>query len=367
MMGSDHFVSYFAKSYAQARNHFEQAAQKLGCEITSYRNPARGKDGEPLTTDTCYLGPETPQKCVIVCSGTHGVEGYFGSGCQVTWLQELGKQPLPTGLGILFIHAINPHGFSWSRRVTEDNVDLNRNFINHQAGIYPENHGYEQLAPYAVPSHWEGPQKDQTDQYLLAFAKEHGESQLTQALAGGQYHFPQGLFYGGNRPTWSNQTLLSIASTLPPSVEEVVFIDLHSGFGEYGMAQLFYDPIQEQIERCQIIFDPARDGLDISLPQSSGAYVTPGDTNSALTHHLSNKVVTPVCIECGTVSIPELLNTLRVEASWHIYGNRHSDFAPQIQQAMTRAFYPDDPEWKLDIWKAIQYVIHAAVEAPKFA
>ncbi len=39
--------------------------------------------------------------------------------------------------GALLIHALNPYGFAWTRRVTEDNVDLNRNFVDHDKG-YPE-------------------------------------------------------------------------------------------------------------------------------------------------------------------------------------------------------------------------------------
>ena len=49
------------------------------------------------------------------------------------------------------VHAINPHGFAWSRRVTEDNVDLNRNFVDH-AQPYPSNPGYEELRAAICPA-----------------------------------------------------------------------------------------------------------------------------------------------------------------------------------------------------------------------
>ena len=37
------------------------------------------------------------------------------------------------------IHALNPFGFAHLRRANEDNVDLNRNFVDHEGGNYPEN------------------------------------------------------------------------------------------------------------------------------------------------------------------------------------------------------------------------------------
>jgi len=40
------------------------------------------------------------------------------------------------------------------RRVTEDNVDLNRNYVNH-AGALPTNPGYDELADAICPAEWE--------------------------------------------------------------------------------------------------------------------------------------------------------------------------------------------------------------------
>ncbi len=49
---------------------------------------------------------------------------------------------VPDDLAVVLIHAINPYGFAWIRRVNEDNVDLNRNCIDFGAAI-PENPGYD--------------------------------------------------------------------------------------------------------------------------------------------------------------------------------------------------------------------------------
>ena len=48
-----------------------------------------------------------------------------GTGRYAEWL---GARALPADTGALLVHAINPYGFAWTRRVNEDNADLNRNF-----------------------------------------------------------------------------------------------------------------------------------------------------------------------------------------------------------------------------------------------
>jgi beta-lactamase class A len=60
---------------------------------------------------------------VVLTSATHGIEGFCGSGCQIDWLLEGGPTRLPDGVAALIVHAVNPFGFAWLRRVTEENVD----------------------------------------------------------------------------------------------------------------------------------------------------------------------------------------------------------------------------------------------------
>ena len=54
---------------------------------------------------------------------------------------------------LVFVHALNPYGFSWVRRVNEDNVDLNRNFPDWSQPL-PTNDGYAELADILVPTEW---------------------------------------------------------------------------------------------------------------------------------------------------------------------------------------------------------------------
>ncbi|MFT7599488.1 MAG: hypothetical protein ACI8TP_002421 [Acidimicrobiales bacterium] len=78
-------------------------------------------------------------------SAIHGVEGYGGSALQSQLLEGLGSAGWTSPTRLVVVHALNPVGFSWVRRVNEDNVDLNRNFINWDTAV-PANPGYDMLA-----------------------------------------------------------------------------------------------------------------------------------------------------------------------------------------------------------------------------
>ena len=144
----------FSESYAEARAKFCGAAAGAGGALRSWHNPhARGPSGEALYLDTARFGPADAANMLVLISSTHGVEGHCGSGAQIAWLRTGGPAKLPKDTGALIVHAINPYGFAWTRRVTEDNVDLNRNFVDHDKA-YPKNDGYAALAHALLPKTW---------------------------------------------------------------------------------------------------------------------------------------------------------------------------------------------------------------------
>ena len=66
--------------------------REAGIAVTSWVHPLRGMQGEELATDTAWVGPKNASRVLVVCSGTHGVEGHYGSGCQVGFLRERGDR-----------------------------------------------------------------------------------------------------------------------------------------------------------------------------------------------------------------------------------------------------------------------------------
>src|SRR4029078_1045782 len=145
-------LTAFSDSYADARRKFVDAARRAGAKLTSYKHPSeRGPGGEALYLDVSVLGPGNASRVFVVGSGTHAIEGYSGSGAQLAWLR--GKPRLPRDTAVVFFHAQNPWGFAHKTRVTEENVDLNRNFMAFPLPL-PPNPGYTELQPAIAIRDW---------------------------------------------------------------------------------------------------------------------------------------------------------------------------------------------------------------------
>jgi hypothetical protein len=198
-------AAHFAQTYAEARQKFVAASAAAGLAVQSHGHPLRGRDGEVLAMDVARFGADDAQRLLVVSSGCHGVEGFCGSGVQHALLTDPGwhAEAAAAGVAVLYLHALNPWGFSWWRRTTHENVDLNRNFHDFGQPL-PENPGYDELAPWIVPPEW--PPGPEAQEAVAGFVARHGMKGLQAAVSGGQHKHPDGLFYGGTEPTWSQRT-----------------------------------------------------------------------------------------------------------------------------------------------------------------
>ncbi|MBF0247913.1 MAG: DUF2817 domain-containing protein, partial [Alphaproteobacteria bacterium] len=190
----------FSADYGEARRRFLEACRKAGATPVSHDHPDLGPRGETLATDSVWFGPEDAATVLVLISATHGVEGFCGSAAQTAWIESGGWKALPPDAAVLVIHALNPFGFAWLRRVTGEGVDLNRNFIDF-TGALPTNPGYAELADDLLPDALDPQTLAAADARLAAYAERHGETAYEIAVSGGQYTHPDGLFYGGAGPT----------------------------------------------------------------------------------------------------------------------------------------------------------------------
>ena len=98
------------RSFTQQREQFLAAAEAVGARLSHYPHPLRGPFAEALGTDVALLGNPQAKRVLVALSGTHGVEGYYGSDCQRQWLQTFRERSLPDDVAVLMIHLINPWG-----------------------------------------------------------------------------------------------------------------------------------------------------------------------------------------------------------------------------------------------------------------
>ncbi len=230
-------TDYFSTDYATARHRFLEAAQAAGVRVESIRHPDTGPNGGPLYTDVALIGPGQASRILMLVSATHGIEGFAGSGIQTGLLRDGIAARLGPDLAIVMVHALNPYGFAHLRRVNEDNVDVNRNFVDHSLR-YPDNPGYERLADALAPKRLSFSANLAAGLSFLWFRLTEGKARRQCAITAGQYTHPDGLFYGGNGETWSNRTIRNIVRDYLSHAQQVAIIGLHTGLGPCAEAEI---------------------------------------------------------------------------------------------------------------------------------
>lgn len=213
---------FFAENYSEAREFFLSSAAIIPqAEVSQMRV----MDG--LETDVAILRGN-PEKVLWHISGTHGPEGFAGSAIQSAALQYIADKNLydprsssyKTMPTIIFIHALNPYGFANNRRVNEDNIDLNRNFLTDDefksviardpnfAGyvdIDPAINPTSQISNIAIINDLNGLLR--TAKVALTF----GISKVKRALVSGNYYKPTGLGFGGYQLSQSARNIIDLA------------------------------------------------------------------------------------------------------------------------------------------------------------
>lgn len=342
-------AQYFSADYASARQRFRAAAARATAAMTTCLLPDRhGPDGEELALDVARLGGEDAQSALLVIAGTHGVEGLAGSGCLVGLLEDRLHEALPPSCCLLLLHAINPYGFAWLRRVTEDGVDLNRNFVDFSRPL-PTSQAYQALHDWLVPTDWQGEGRRAADAALSAYAQQHGMAALQAAITGGQYTHPGGLFYGGVRETWSARALLRVLRELLPStVRRLAVLDLHTGLGPSGYGEPILDAADPKArERALRWFGP--DVRDLSAGESVSARLT-GTMARGIERARPELELTFIGLEFGTRPVMEVLTALRADHWLHCHGGEDLQAAAQIRRQMRDAFYSDTPAWQAAVY-----------------
>jgi hypothetical protein len=337
----------FSADYATARAKFMDAARSAGAVTSSFKLDQPGPKGIELSTDVAWLGPRAAKAVMVTVSATHGVEGFFGSATQTEWLRRAKTAAPPEGVAALHIHAINPYGFAWLRRSNEMNVDINRNWVDFSKALSP-NTLYDELSPDLCPSDWSEASQAQTGARIAAWIKAQGPNGLAiyqQAVSGGQWDHPLGLFYGGRDVSWSRRTLTEILTSNLGLAKRVCVLDFHTGLGPYGYAEPIIGFRRDTPEYARSRSWIGAGAKSLHGDESVSAAIT-GDSLSAIPALLPNAAVDVVALECGIKPLNEVALALRADAWLHAYGDPLSSEGQRIQGQLREAFHSDDPMWQ---------------------
>jgi hypothetical protein len=337
--------SLFSRSYAEARDKFLGAAARRRLAVDTFELPMPGADGETLATDVVLDGPADARNLLIVISGVHGVEGYCGSAIQ-TGLLGLGATHA-AHTAVLHVHAVNPYGFSYSRRATQENVDLNRNFIDFSAAL-PVNAPYAEIHDLLLPAIW--PPADANEAVLFGYRHKVGPRGFQRAVALGQYAFPDGMHYGGQEPAWSNVTFRLILRRYAAQCRQIGSIDIHTGLGPYGVGERIFACVDTAgaLDRARRWWGDQVTSVDTG---NSTSIPMTGPIQYALYEECPQAIQTNVCLEFGTYPTQQVIDAMRAEHWLQCHGSPDARQAASIRQSLKDAFYPQADDWQRDIWE----------------
>jgi hypothetical protein len=346
-----HQSEYFSSSYQEARSRFLKAASHAGFTVASYQHPLPGYDGQAIFTDIASKIPGNAKHIVMTTSGIHGVEGFAGSAAQIQALKTADK---PNDVGIIHVHALNPHGFDFGRRVNEHNIDLSRNFIDWSAPL-PEDHSLNAAVQSTLktkPGLW------QQARIALLMAR-HGMGTAKDALTRGQYSDPSGLYFGGTGPAWSNLLWHQIVARVTAQTPHLTHIDFHTGLGPYGKGEMIMmaDRHSPMFHRAESLWD------NVTTPQdgSSSTSLITGSMCNAFNRTAARRIiVTTGALEFGTLPPLDVLKALATDH--HAYLTMPAAEARKVAwQAMQNAFNPPDSIWQVVILDQSQRALHRAL------
>ena len=334
----------FSQSYQEARGKFLAACTARGLTVNSHLHPLLGREGETLAMDVAVQGPAQADSMLLLSSACHGVEGFCGSAVQTAMLRDpaWNAAVAESGMAILYVHALNPYGFSWWRRTTHENVDLNRNFQDFSQAL-PRNSGYDELANVIIPPSW--PPSAAEQDTLQRYAQTHGYAKLQEALSGGQYDHPHGIFFGGRSATWSHATLREVLRTHATGCNQLAWIDWHTGLGPAGVGERIFACRDDAAamrrarawwgERVTSLHDGSSTSAPLQGLMWLSAYQECGQAE-----------YTGLALEFGTLPTPQMLDALRADQ----WAENHPQAPARLREAIKRqirdAFYVDTPAWK---------------------
>ena len=349
----------FLTTYGEVRDNVLHRIDTLRNEGYTVLHESYAIDeSDGLYIDSFYIPPTNEKKnLIILTTGVHGMEGYIGSVMLDVFFEDIFHTLDQSTTELLVVANVNPYGMKYMRRYNENNVDLNRNFIEDWDSFdLSSNDKYPLVEEFLQPEGAMGNAFWHEVSFYLSLAKEAlttGADTISDALLTGQYQYPTGVYYGGNGDEKSTAYLKDVfARCIDSDFENLVHVDIHSGYGpRYNM--VIFNSVQDPTTEAQA---KAELGYDyIIATDSEDFYVTFGDTTDYFYRLAKSKEsdasLYSTCFEFGTIgdgfldSILSLKYTVD-ENRQHWYPTADSITEEMVRQNYYELFYPTETEWR---------------------
>lgn len=358
---------YFPQNYHDSRRRFaELVAIVPGAASENW--PIPGKTDTDLFTDSSYWAPrQEPEFLLVISSGIHGSETYAGSAIQQMFLKEIMPRINRDKTGVWMVHAMNPYGFKHHRRLTENGVNLNRNF-----SISGEMYKTRNLPSEQMHSRF-FERKVVTSAQSAMMQKLHmlndiahfdgvSMNEFTKATAPGQYVSPHDLEYGGRELEPQSKQFVKRLQQLMPQYRDIVALDLHTGLGDQNRLHLLTSGSGRDLhpELFAQLFDASADKeyYEYTPASADGFY----DVHGALNYAFADTVrpdqrVCAITMEFGTLGHSveaqlKALNNFVVEHQGFYNGYANEALKKEIEQECFERSYPQNDEWRRAVVRA---------------
>ena len=354
------YSDVFYDEYDDVRAHLMQTVNELkgeGYDVQLSSHAIDENDG--LYIDSLYIpATEKQTNLIVITTGVHGIEGYIGSVMlDVFWKEIYSSEINKANTGVLVVANVNPYGMKYHRRYNENNVDLNRNFIlDWNSFDMTVNKDYPKVDTFLGPKDTMGNIIGHELSFYGSMLKElieDGADTISNALLGGQYEYSEGVYYGGNGDEASTTYLKDVfKQTLESDYENIVHIDVHSGYGpRYNM--VIFNSVFETMTEAESV---ELFGYDyIIANDSDDFYATTGDTTDfyyRLKESLgTDNTLFSTCFEFGTIgdsfldSIISMKYTIEENQNhWNPSTNEITNEI--IKERYQELFYPTEKEWR---------------------
>lgn len=360
------YLEYYSDNYNSARVKFLKTSKVLQKKYPAskiFHVNVPSKIDKNLFVDVLYLPClKEKNKLLILSSGVHGVEGHVGDAMQEMFLDKFVTDSLIEKTALLIIHSVNPYGYKYNRRVSENNVDINRNSSLVDTLYNIVNEGYPKVNDFINPTKRVNTKSLGniffTPKAILKILKA-SMPVLRQAILQGQYQFPDGLYYGGNKLEPQTKELIPIISSICKPYTTIFEIDLHTGYGERAKLHFFPNPVDSITEKhIETIFD----GYQIDWGDSDGFYTVTGDFVSFIGQLNKNKTYIPMTFEYGTLNSQktsgslESIHRMILENQGYHYGYKKNKDKIKVENDILEMYYPSSSEWRNTVMKNTESV-----------
>ena len=348
--------SYFPSSYEDSRARFLSSFSGIKQKWHSTLLETHPLKNFPdLSIDWLWAHSSKKNTLVIISTAEHGIEGYVGYALMKIFVGEFAPRLHPENTGLLLIHGLNPWGMKHHRKVNENSVDLNRNFVfdgNFDPDINPEFHLVRDLINPQTRIQSYGFENIQFWGRVAKALFTPGIPTVTKAALLGQHHTPNGFYYGGTTDQEGTTIAMELYHRALQEYESVIQIDIHTGYGPRDQMSIIMSPLdpmtsEETSRRFNyplVLKINAEEFYDISGDMAAYYY-------ELRNKYFPDKQLFACGFEFGTFGSTLLarIRSLRAmvfenQLYWH--GAKSERIAHQVRGEFEELYFPSETKWR---------------------